>query len=577
MDNRLDFMVLASHMYEKQVSYDLSDIYVDDRFAQIHRDLSTIDAFKDQLSKDVRNSEAKDPRRAVVGTSVTSEHLAHRDSDHRPMNETWGKDGWKGLSEVRAEERHLPTTSHSVEQRVMSRQPQQATSWDLVYEFTLIRATGLLQLTRNHLPNTYARVIFSTISGNRSHPTDKQYSSPVVTRSSNPEWNFSVSFKLDDSTEFYSRNKDQEITIELYKLESEENGLQTNTESYLGSFYCPLFGDINSSEFALVASPEGQVPEVSKTLELDYGADEEHESSVKAFARVSIRRAKPNTDLTLAYSQSVENPFKAGFMNKSDLDDFNQVDDEALLKTKQTLDEIRKMTSHMRDDDLLQEDHFVHRLKQTIQHEGWDHHQALGSSEHEGSSLQKPNLASSENEFNRGYEPAVMSRDQPYSASSPHSTLQDTQKQVERRFPDPRDGQGAPKPREQEYQMRDSEGQAVEHPRPTPSFAEGGPNLGQRMNDSVDGGTSAVDNPFKNNMLQQESRESSQEKDKPKTKDDASWQLRKDRPVDRLMKGLKEKYPEGGLRSEDLERIERIFRSRKTDNKLFDTDDSDFD
>lgn len=107
-----------------------------------------------------------------------------------------------------------------------------------------------------------------------------------------------------------------------------------------------------------------------------------------------------------------------------------------------------------------------------------------------------------------------------------------------------------------------------EQMRPTPDFPA---QLESVKDDSQEGASSY--NPFRQHLLNKDvgsrAEEASEDFSPPKAK------TKKEN--NQVVKSLKDRLPGGKLKDADLERIERIFRNKKFDEKILDLEDSDLD
>lgn len=622
IENKFDYLMFLAEAFSKQVSYDLNDLYYEDRFSRINKDLDTLEVlqkkltnpdvfsrepqFGEQIGKGIKVESALKPSikirdsqkfevrfsdlpRESVNESVADKWRSVNDSKVEAYYDTWQKTDWK------AKDPTINPPERSLKGSVKEQKEGNVQSKDYYLAITVISAEHLVLSTISEAPNAMFRASFSLYSSDMKREIAKQYTSDVVPRQSNPEWNFQMNFQFTNLEAFMEANHDKEICIELIHLKPIPYSSHSLTEEHLiTSMIVRLFENFTREDILKLTYNE--IMEIRKDLEV------QTEDGVKLLLKVEI----------LTNGESLENPFKEEMINNIEIDKergkINYTID-SLWKTKQTLEELRHLENlDLEDRNILSDQKALENLKNTLSsseiYRGVGHSLGITESKKDnfpridarpnsytpshdiyrsdvgpisepGKQINIKQLDKAQKSHPEELEYSQEEYSQPnYEAdaagkglSNIHFEDHTNQGQDSRKHLPNKEGVDLSNPqRDREHMINSSTGE--DQMRPTPDFV---PQLGMLKDDSQEGASSY--NPFRQNLLNREPDNRTEEQSadsnltKPKTKKEG----------DSLIKGLKSKIPGGKLRDEDLERIERIFRNRKFDAKAFDLEDSDMD
>jgi len=598
IEGRFDYLVFLGELFKKHVSIDLNDVYYDNRFRKIEKDMEEVKALKDRIEGKVPETAVGMSRGGSLGLGLAPEERAktavgqpelvtsnnplavsaNKPEQQQHYYDTWQDNGWRVEQKQRMDNPYALDADKDKrieapqERSQVKSEDVQPGSGLLYLVITVVKAERLLYALKNQAPNAMFKATFGLYSPQLARTVPKSYTSDVIPRQSSPEWNFRISYPISSLSEFYLRNKLTEIYIEIMHVESDIRGGESIPVeipiAYLsGPFLTPFTSaDINS----IIA---GTTRDVLRSVILT------GDNGIRVYLNVEIT----------ANGESIDNPFKQALHDGLDYED---VDKESMARTKKTLEELRKqnMIPDASDREVISSQRMMENLKNTLSSselfkpgrsslvqgsqisrprtEKPDYYKDQPNTSHPGSYIDYkdpiyPQPIQEHDDVEIHYEDHD-SRDHGEEADE---ELQEHPKQPAKDYSPLADNLSIPNiPQDQ--------------PRPTPNFKEPQPEL---HNESQEGASSY--NPFKQNLMKSDqgnargagddgSRDSSPAPSPPARKpNDAGV----NRPTDKLIKSLKDKLPSGGLREEDLERIERIFQNRKFDNKIFDLEDSDLD
>jgi hypothetical protein len=330
VENKFDYLLFLAEAFAKQVSYDLNDLHYADRFSRINKDLDSINVLQKRLNnpevvtREPRFGEARDhpvqsgvmPRSTIIARDSLRPEIRVSEPPQDSALELVA-DKWKSLNESKVEvyyytwqkndSKSKETGPKQRENQIFGRLGAHMGRLNQPKEYflaiTVISAENLMLSSLTEAPNAMFRASFCLYSIELQREIAKQYSSDVVPRQSNPEWNFQMNFQFTDIESFLNVNHDKEICIELIHLKAIPYSTQSVTEEHIiTSLTTRLFNDFTDRDVKQLLKQE--VMEIRKDL-VAYNQD-----GVKVNIKVEI----------LTNGESLENPFREEMINNLGLD-----------------------------------------------------------------------------------------------------------------------------------------------------------------------------------------------------------------------------------------------------------------
>jgi hypothetical protein len=587
-ETAFDYVMFISQMFQGLVEFSINDMLFDSGFKKIARDMAQVSHIKEKIEARESNLDLRFPslktsnerlgsdvmpppfrgrvselRNSSVVRVAENAAITVQDESRPGKGEEWRNREQSSLLQ-RSAEKSVPILDNSYYSLMI----------------TIVGAEGLIHSSPVGLPNSFCRVSFNLYSPEKQKQVAKWGESEVEPRNSNPQWQIEMGFKFSNLAEFYRRNIDQDMCIEVLHREGAE--IDTSLIIPIMNVNCPIFAEISEKEIEEVL--------LKRKLEI-------RKSMVTAGNK--DRRTTVRWDIELFRFLDSENPFKDNlYENLSSESDAGKraLIADALMKTKKTIEDLRTSNAELDDYELLADQNMIQMLKDTLK---------------ESAQYQRGKKSGSNSE-----------------AQADEGVAESDAGAEEGRYPDEEDGEGeygvpdyerddlvAPRDRQKDLQFKtfqndsladrqparesDSDedsnrringrvdhqpvkpidaGTAVEQRRVEPEQTGSDQNrLGlsegerEQVRDTADfkapSDLRADDtNPFKDNLLKREALEgppNASEKQGP-AKQTSIAKARK--PGNGL---------EGGLEKQDLERIERIFKNYKFDDKILDLEDSD--
>jgi hypothetical protein len=628
IENKFDYLVFICELYSKQVTYDLTDIYYDNKFSKLHQDLESIEVLKNRLM--IEDSIEPDLKTKVNGQDVTekerkyiydkapktievksqgssangrfkldfslekAQNKVNKVKETDGNYDTWNKSDWKEACQATGR------LENSDEADLSPKDAENRSMRNYMLTITVEKAEGLVFSRAGEAANFKFSASFVVYNPSTANEIGKEYISDIASRNSTPVWNFDMKYQFSNLRSFFSLNREADILIEIVQVENSQNDEpQHCSETFVTSVNGMILEKITEDDIYNLENEEPSTPAaVSKSFTF------ENYSGVKVYMRVEIS----------ALTESIDNPFREGLMDDDAVDAERGMIMfilESLLKMKKTLEELKQFEDVDVDDrNVLSSQKMFDNLKNTLSSSELFKPQnysavdtqpkidSRGPQQKRSSSLVPGNDAlghstgpiSEPGKFYRSLEPvdeldhlkntrASKNKDNPIECSQPNFGynlkpaqdkihLEDYTEEVDERgsIKDKGDLQeGHPNQSDQNIiTVNPSFGD--EQMRPTSDFAVP---LDTVKDDSQEAASSY--NPFRQNLLNRDAGSRAEEV----SEDSSPAKVRTKKENNQIIKGLKDRLPGGKLKGEDLERIERIFRSKKFDAKILDLEDSD--
>ena len=257
LESRFDYLVFVADIFEKQVNFDLADVYYENRFDKIHNDIDQITALRlkletgknpllssdDFYGRDIRGlqdqpSEYKIGKRVMSaddGSSKKQEATGEVKTESPtsyPHYDTWARDDWK-MQEINEK---------------MRQTDQYNTKGYCYFTVRIIKACALLNLSRNFTPRPVITLTFENplskfivdngcLENSSVFPLSDDLLKDLLSASMNhpsssPVFNHYLTFVLPYSKLIEERSK---IYINVYHAENEDDDNGKNINTLIGS------------------------------------------------------------------------------------------------------------------------------------------------------------------------------------------------------------------------------------------------------------------------------------------------------------------------------------------------------
>jgi hypothetical protein len=357
-ETAFDYVMFISQMFQGLVEFSINDMLFDSGFKKIARDMAQVSHIKEKIEARESNLDLRFPSLKTsnerLGSDVAPPPFRGRVSELR--NSSVVRVAENAAITVQDESR--PGTGEEWRNREQSSLLQRSAEKSVpildnsYYSLmiTIVGAEGLIHSSPVGLPNSFCRVSFNLYSPEKQKQVAKWGESEVEPRNSNPQWQIEMGFKFSNLAEFYRRNIDQDMCIEVLHREGAE--IDTSLIIPIMNVNCPIFAEISEKEIEEVL--------LKRKLEI-------RKSMVTAGNK--DRRTTVRWDIELFRFLDSENPFKDNlYENLSSESDAGKraLIADALMKTKKTIEDLRTSNAELDDYELLADQNMIQMLKDTL-------------------------------------------------------------------------------------------------------------------------------------------------------------------------------------------------------------------
>jgi hypothetical protein len=249
-----DYIMFISQMFQGLIEFNINDMLFDSGFKKIARDMEQVSNIREKMEARESNIDLRFPSLKTSNDKMDSQLFppAFRGRASEVRNNSVTRPNENGAITVQDESRQ-PTgevwrnrEQSSLLQRSGEKSVPIVDSSYYSLMITIVGAEGLIHSSPIGLPNSFCRVGFSLYSPEKQKEVTKWGESEVEPRNSNPQWQIEMPFKFSNLAEFYRRNIDQDLCIEVLHREGAE--IDTSLIIPIVNVSCPIFGEISEKE-----------------------------------------------------------------------------------------------------------------------------------------------------------------------------------------------------------------------------------------------------------------------------------------------------------------------------------------
>lgn len=328
VESKFDYLVFICEMYGKQITFDLADIYYDDKFSKLNQDLESIELLKNRLTTEKERHEDDDqPVRLredfslgqLVKPHVTKagrdspgnsaplkdngspDYSMKEDQKKRDIDQpiagyydTWNNAGWRaGAQTIQASDNpYIPDYRPEGDQEI---NPQSH-----LLTITVERAEGLVFSNAGEAGNFKFKATVSLSSPETGMDQTRDYTSDIAPRTSTPVWDFAMNYQISDLQFFMRVNSQADICIEIVNVDAcHYDDANTSEDVFVTSVSGRLFEQFTENEIQALGQEGKDAP-----LTIEKRVTLSNHRGVKVYLKVEIR----------PQAESVDNPFREGLM-----------------------------------------------------------------------------------------------------------------------------------------------------------------------------------------------------------------------------------------------------------------------